>query len=353
MGSVLSIFDYTRFAIKDWLYEDLKSYSLETKIAVFGDAPYARFVIESLSEMGYEDVCITVSYPRSRYVDGLDVLSIWDLESNGIELVISGSLSNTEGQRQFLTSEAGVDLPFIGISGGQKLCVDPLIDRCDSKRLRSLKDRHKGERFYVIANGPSLNDTPPEQLKDGIRLAANGIVHRKGFSPDYYFMIDQICVDLWKSQVIDLSVPIMLASHINGLDGYDKRLYRFPVCFSAFDRNIDPYESGIPVGGTVVNAMMYFATYMGASEIVILGLDNNYHGSRTHFCDDYHPNSIPKLLDDRKVWWEERQARGVRETVDLVQRQGVKVLDATAVDNRLEINRIEFDSLLAQLPYER
>lgn len=346
----MNIFQYTRLAIKSWLEEDLREFPFNTKIAVFGNASYARFIVQNLLAMGYKNTCLTVSYPLSQRLDGFDVISVWDLEANGIDLVISGSLSNTEGQLQFLRADAGINLPFIGIRDGARLCVDPLVDRCDPERLSMLKNRHKGERFYIVANGPSLNDTPPEKLTNGIRLAANGIVHRDGFIPEYYFMLDQICLDLWESQVREIPAPIILGSHIKGLDDSDQSLYRFPVCFSAFDDIIDPYESGIPVGGTVVNAMMYFATYMGASEIVTIGLDNNYHGSKSHFCDDYHPKSIPKLQDDRREWWEERQARGIKSTVELVQRQGVKVFDATAVNNNLGLKKLTFENAVKLAP---
>lgn len=341
----MSIFKRTRKAIEDWLQSDLKDYPKDTRIAVFGAASYARFIAETLPKLGYDNILFTVSYPRFRTLDGLEVMSIWDLEASGVELVLSGSLSNTEGQRDFIREEGGVQLPFLGIADGKTLCVEPREDRCDPARLASLHNRHEGERFYVIANGPSLNETPPEAIADGIRLAANGIVLREGFCPDYYFMIDQVGIDLWESQVLTLEAPVILASHIDGLHQREDSLYRFPVCFSVSDEAIDPYEAGVPVGGTVVNAMMYFAAYMGASEIVIIGLDNNYHGQQTHFSEAYRPKSFPELTDDMKDWWAKRQAKGIWATVEVLQKRGVRVMDATAVDNRLGLERCPFHAL--------
>ena len=71
---------------------------------------------------------------------------------------------------------------FLGLNGKQSF-------------LSSLRDKHKGERCFIIANGPSLNKIDISLLKDEITIGCNGIYKNFSkweFKTNYYMIVDNV-----------------------------------------------------------------------------------------------------------------------------------------------------------------
>jgi hypothetical protein len=61
------------------------------------------------------------------------------------------------------------------------------------KRLRDLRDKHKGKRCFIIGNGPSLKNMDISKLKNEITIGSNGIYknfEKWGFHTNYLLFED-------------------------------------------------------------------------------------------------------------------------------------------------------------------
>ena len=155
--------------------------------------------------------------------------------------------------------------------------------------LSSLRNKHEGERCFIIANGPSLNDIDMSLLKGEVTLACNGIYKKFpewGFNSDYYFIEDNVQTELRSKEVAKLKGPIKFIGLHN--------TYCFPFCndlnyfhvpirgnmtytseelYPQFSKDV---ASIVYFGGTITYIMLQFAFHLGFKEVYIIGLDHNY-----------------------------------------------------------------------------
>jgi len=170
--------------------------------------------------------------------------------------------------------------------------------RDELRRNMKFHNMHKGERCFILGNGPSLNDENLGLLNNECIFTVNQISRRKDYScirPSYHFWADQnfFNLDLTKSEDVELlntmrSVKVGNDSPIcfypisqkgfvksNGLN-LDLDCHFFYSNYSlydGFDGNIN-FSKSIPGGGTVIVWCIEMAIYMGFSEIYLLGCDN-------------------------------------------------------------------------------
>ncbi len=157
------------------------------------------------------------------------------------------------------------------------------------EKILALKDSHKGERCFIIGNGPSLTPADLTMLKDEYTFAANRIYHifnKTSWRPTYYFCQDEvvfkdICGDI--NKVLETSKLGFFASYVKPfspkeLIANDKSIF---FCSKYAENHkttefSEHIELGVYDGSTVTYAAMQVAAYMGFSEIYLIGVDHNY-----------------------------------------------------------------------------
>lgn len=163
---------------------------------------------------------------------------------------------------------------------------------------RMLKDIHKGERCFILGNGPSLKKENLELLKNEIIFTVNQISRLPQYdllNPKYHFWVDGnfFKIDMKKPEDREL---LEVMSNMGNSDticffpleresfciehGLDKKLniHFFATkprltFYESFEKDID-YTKYLPGFGTVVQYCICMAIYMGFSEIYLLGCDN-------------------------------------------------------------------------------
>lgn len=145
--------------------------------------------------------------------------------------------------------------------------------------IKSYKDKHKGQRCFIVCNGPSLKDIDFSLLKDEITLGMNRIYLMKdqnGFEPTYLGCVDK------NSQILqfyeDLDKLTMPCFFIFNLSNYfskkDNQLF-IKLRFSPkFQKDC---SSLLGAGGSVTYSMMQLAFYMGFQEVYIIGKDHSFN----------------------------------------------------------------------------
>lgn len=183
-----------------------------------------------------------------------------------------------------LAQGALTSLPYSAASLGWPLTTN-------EARLLALRDRHRGQRVFIIGGGPSLKRTDLRLLKDEITIGCNAIFlifEQMGFLPSYY-------------TVEDVLVAEDRANTINAIRGTTKIFPRdIKYCLRpdqdtvyvnfVRDYNGPPFNFSPDFvrrafwGGTVTYFNLQLAYYLGCSEVYLIGIDHSYqrpsHGDR-------------------------------------------------------------------------
>ena len=92
--------------------------------------------------------------------------------------------------------------------------VSSLLYRESVRRLQRYKDKHKGQRCFIIGNGPSLNKMDLTALKDEITFGLNRVYllfDRVGFSTTYYVSVNKYVIEQCAEEIVKLRCPKILA----------------------------------------------------------------------------------------------------------------------------------------------
>lgn len=163
---------------------------------------------------------------------------------------------------------------------------------------KTLKDIHKGERCFILGNGPSLKREKLELLQGEIVFTVNQISRFPRYDilePKYHFWVDGnfFQIDINKPEDRELLDTMSNMGHSDTVcffplehesfckeHGLDEKLnVRYFAAkprltfYEGFDLPID-FTRYLPGFGTVVQYCICMAIYMGFSEIYLLGCDN-------------------------------------------------------------------------------
>lgn len=179
------------------------------------------------------------------------------------------------------------------------------------KRIESLKDKHNGERCFIVGNGPSLTMCDLELIKQEDCFAANlifRIFDKTTWRPKYYFVLDRYAdtgdeldaIELEHIFISDYYWRVRGMNNSNAICVHSERSYKSEnVEFS------EDISKIIIAHYTVTYAMIQTAIYMGYKEIYLLGMDHSYALSfdskgnviedktvTSHIFEDKNPSEI-------------------------------------------------------------
>jgi hypothetical protein len=258
------------------------------------------------------------------------------------------------------------------ISNLQLATVEQVVPG-NRSRLSALKDTHKGERCFVIGNGPSLKVADLDLLKEnGIFSFASkrisAIFEHTQWRPDVWGVSDLDFISLYHEEMSELEGFIKLApcQSILNLNLPIREAIYYP--FIQMDRTPCWFNQDVTRGvhfwGTITCKLINFAVYMGFTEIYLLGVDNSYPVKKdedgrftldpskdAHFDKNYYKNeketkkAFSNIDDFEKSYQYMQQAyKDVKWFCDSL---GVKVINATR-GGELEIYpRTDFDHIFS------
>ena len=237
----------------------------------------------------------------------------------------------------------------------------PLTD--NERHLLSLKNKHAGKRCFIMGNGPSLRQTPVERLKNEVTIGCNGLFlmfDRMGFVPTFYTVEDVLVAEDRAAEInrIRGTTKVFPLDVMRFLPRDSDTVYvNFPRRYRNSPRFSDHFERVAYFGGTVTYLNLQLAYYIGASEIILIGVDHNYAKdpskddrsgyvitSRTDDPDHFHPGYFGPgyRFHDPQV---DRMETAYRKAKEFLDAHGVRVRNAT-IGGKLEVfERIEFGKL--------
>ncbi len=180
------------------------------------------------------------------------------------------------------------------------ICTDE-----NSRKLRKLKNSHKGERCFLIGNGPSLTPQDLDLLQNETCFACNMIFEifdKTKWRPTYYCVYDNVYSDKLEEQLHD---SLAVTENMFTIPGFYKKLSEKPENMIYIDSifseeysvrgNVLAY---VKRKATVMTIMAEMAFYLGFKEIYLIGVDNSdTHGSGGHF----YQNETEKVVAARDI----------------------------------------------------
>lgn len=226
----------------------------------------------------------------------------------------------------------------------------------NKKRLTDFKDKYKGKRCFVIANGPSLKKIDFSLLKNELTIGMNRFYLMKeinDFMPTYLVCVDKKSqIEQFHDEFNSLEMPCFFNFDMQHYFSKKNNQYFIKGKFSPrFSKDIvnDPCGNG----KSVTYACIQLAYYMGFSEVYLIGKDHSYATSEksgkriesdgnegNHFIKGYYkPGQKWDAPDYKSEEYAYRLARNSFEN------DGRVIMDAT-INGKLDVfEKIDFKNL--------
>jgi hypothetical protein len=218
-------------------------------------------------------------------------------------------------------------------------------------KLERFKGIHKGQRCFIVANGPSLKMEDLQMLytHHEITFGMNGIFQAftsTDWRPDYYVASDSR-VSKWKNDIGQLeSKAIFLSDMVDIENDISDKIYRWHLIFEEEGKDTVGFSDDFSLGGYMGYTVVYegclqLAVYMGFKEIYLIGVDNCNYGKDDcgHYFAGYRTGGQKECLQLDKTTRAYQSAKAYADA------HGIKIYNATR-GGKLEVfERVDFDSL--------
>lgn len=246
--------------------------------------------------------------------------------------------------------------------------VDNFISAFHHPELEKFRNIHKGERCFVLGNGPSLSVDDLNTLHDHneICFASNGIYKlydRTPWRPTYYTVSDDLVAKTTLEEIKKQSMPVFMSDLYNVMDIEKverKDFYYVHMHPNAGYVNHPDFSKDIVNctydGCTVVyDLSLQIAAFMGFSEIYLLGVDNTAGmlDGDNHFAGYYSGDekekimdmSAPKFKDFSAQLFYEQMNRAFESADRFSKKYGFRIYNATRGGRLDVLERVNFDTL--------
>jgi hypothetical protein len=221
--------------------------------------------------------------------------------------------------------------------------------------LRALKNQYRGERCFIIGNGPSLKQTDLSKLRSEYAIGMNRFFlafPELGFETPFYLCVNDLVIEQSTPEIQGLKMPLFVswrsrkwlhpAENLSFLHTtYTGPRFARDVCGRVWE------------GGTVTYTALQLAYHLGFKKVILIGVDHNYvtqgkpnatvtseGADLNHFHPGYFGKGFRWQLPDLITW--ERAYHLARVCYE---KDGREVVDAT-VGGKLQVfNKIDYASL--------
>jgi hypothetical protein len=223
------------------------------------------------------------------------------------------------------------------------------------RRLGELKDIHRGQRCFIIGNGPSLKQTDLSRLRDEFTFGMNRIYlgfPEMGFQTTYFLTINSLVIEQCAQDIRSLSMPRFVCWRSRRVIGTAPDLNFLHTTYTGPKFATD-VRGRLWEGATVTYVTLQLAYHMGFEKVILIGVDHSYSAQGVpnttvvsqgddpdHFNASYFGKGFRWQLPDLET--SEHSYRMARQAYE---RAGRQVLDAT-VEGKLTIfPKVDYTSL--------
>jgi hypothetical protein len=223
------------------------------------------------------------------------------------------------------------------------------------RKLDALRDTHKGERCFIIGNGPSLRNTDLTKLKNEYTLGMNRIYlafPEMGFPTSFYLSVNDLVIEQCAQDIQALPMPKFVSWRSRQWLHMDENMHFLYTTYTGpkFARHAG---ERLWEGATVTYVALQVAYHLGFSQVILIGVDHNFttqgKPNTTVVSQGDDPNHFSPAYFGKGFRWQlpdlETSERSYALARQVYEADGRQVLDAT-VDGKLTIfPKIEYESL--------
>ncbi len=205
--------------------------------------------------------------------------------------------------------------------------------------LSELKDRHRGERGFIIGNGPSLKDTDLTRLRGENTIGMNRFYMafpELGFTTTYFLSVNSLVIEQCAADLHQLPIPKFFSWR-------SRRLIQ-PTGDTAFlhttytgPKFAQDARGRLWEGATVTYVALQLAFHMGFQQVILIGVDHSFTTqgapNTTVVSQGDDPNHFHPGYFGKGFRWQlpdlETSERAYRMAMHTYQAAGRQVLDAT------------------------
>ena len=200
-----------------------------------------------------------------------------------VKLIIKKIVTNSD----FLSSVRR-KFRLIRIENNYKKMKESYLKTSYPKKIQELKEIHKGDRCFIIGNGPSLKSEDLEEIYNkGIDSFAFNRVYliydKTNWRPTYYMCQDRNLIQSLKDHYSTCKEKVFLGYQAKFEYGIDVPKVTYYLCdnrscndlVTSLDFSSDA-SLGVIDGASVTYSAIQIAVYMGYKEIYLLGVDHNF-----------------------------------------------------------------------------
>lgn len=222
------------------------------------------------------------------------------------------------------------------------------------RRFRALHNKHRGQRCFIVGNGPSLNQTDLSLLQNEYTITTNRaylMYERMGGPSSYYVSINVNVINQFAEDIAQLPMPKFLnwVTHKNA-NFTDSTIFIRTV--QDFDFSFQP-QHFLYEGSTVTYAAMQIAYYLGFQQVILIGVDHNFvtkgDPNKKVVSEGSDPNHFDPNYFGKGIVWQlpdlEGSERAYQRAKEVYEQDGREIVDAT-IDGKLQIYRkVAYSSL--------
>jgi len=223
------------------------------------------------------------------------------------------------------------------------------------KRLAALKDTHKGERCFIIGNGPSLRVTDLKKLRNEYTFGLNRIYllfPELGFTTTYFLSMNDLVIEQCAAEILALPIPKFLTWRSRRFLRATENTNFLYTTYTGpkFARDA---AGRLWEGATVTYVALQLAYHMGFEKVILIGVDHNFvtkgDANKTITSQGDDPNHFAPNYFGKGFKWQlpdlETSERAYRMAKAAYEADGREVLDATIGGKLTVFQKIDYLSL--------
>jgi hypothetical protein len=224
------------------------------------------------------------------------------------------------------------------------------------RRMSAFKYSHRGQRCFIIGNGPSLKQTDLTKLKGEFTFGMNRIYllfPELGFTTTFFVSINDLVIEQCADEIAALPIPKFIAWHSN--HHFQSFLHDMIFLYTTYTGPQFAHDmtSRVWEGATVTNVALQLAFYIGFEKVILIGVDHNFSSKgqanqtvvssgddHNHFSANYFGKGFRWQLPDLET--SERAYVMAREAY---RKAGREILDATVGGKLTVFPKVDYNSL--------
>ena len=207
------------------------------------------------------------------------------------------------------------------------------------RQLAALKDQHRGQRCFIIGNGPSLKQTDLSRLCNEFTI---GMIRfylmfpELGFTSTYFLTVNSLVIEQCAEEIRALPIPKFISWRSHNLIEPAPDLAFLHTTYTG-PKFAQDARGRLWEGATVTYVALQLAYHMGFQQAILIGVDHNYttqgRPNTTVVSQGDDPNHFHAGYFGKGFRWQlpdlETSERAYRMARAAYEADGRQVLDAT------------------------